>query len=108
MSTSALAPATLDEIATLFVGFELSKATWLIGLYRPRFTLPLGHGVHPRKGPVIATSPAYHDHSPQRLLQNFRDTTCGKRPGHRISHGQGCFWALLERRVDMTSHALIS
>jgi len=24
---------------------------------------------------VIATSPAYHDHSPQRLLQNFRNTT---------------------------------
>ena len=36
MSTSALAPAALDEIATLFVGFELSKATWLIGLYAPQ------------------------------------------------------------------------
>jgi len=24
---------------------------------------------------VIAQSPAYHDHSPQRLLQNFPDTT---------------------------------
>jgi transposase len=24
---------------------------------------------------VIATSPAYHDHPPQRLLQNLRDTT---------------------------------
>src|ERR1700757_5323275 len=36
MSTSALAPATQDEIATLFVGFELSKATWLIGLYSPQ------------------------------------------------------------------------
>ena len=36
MSTSALAPAALDEIATLFVGFELSNATWLIGLYSPR------------------------------------------------------------------------
>ena len=35
MSTSALAPAQ-DEIATLFVGFELSKATWLIGLYSPQ------------------------------------------------------------------------
>src|SRR5262247_1926685 len=37
MSTSALiAPAAQDEIATLFVGFELSKATWLIGLYSPQ------------------------------------------------------------------------
>ena len=36
MSTSALAPAGQDEIATLFVGFELSKATWLIGLYSPQ------------------------------------------------------------------------
>jgi hypothetical protein len=33
MSTLALAPATQDEIARLFVGFELSKAIWLIGLY---------------------------------------------------------------------------
>ena len=36
MSTSALAPAAQDEIATLFVGFELSKATWLLGLYSPQ------------------------------------------------------------------------
>jgi hypothetical protein len=37
MSTSALiAPAAQDEIATLFVGFELGKATWLIGLYSPQ------------------------------------------------------------------------
>src|SRR5499427_851975 len=36
MSTSALAPAAQDEIATLFAGFELSKATWLIGLYSPQ------------------------------------------------------------------------
>jgi transposase len=37
MSTSALtAPAAQDEIATLFVAFELSKATWLIGLYSPQ------------------------------------------------------------------------
>src|SRR5215469_13668883 len=36
MSTSALAPAAQDKIATLFVGFELSKATWLIGLYSPQ------------------------------------------------------------------------
>src|SRR5215468_11053853 len=36
MSTSALAPAAQDEIATLSVGFELSKATWLIGLYSPQ------------------------------------------------------------------------
>ena len=36
MSTSVLAPAAQDEIATLFVGFELSKATWLIGLYSPQ------------------------------------------------------------------------
>ena len=36
MSTSALTPAAQDEIATLFVGFELSKATWVIGLYSPQ------------------------------------------------------------------------
>src|SRR6201981_4252831 len=36
MSTSALAPAAQDEIAPLLVGFELSKATWLIGLYSPQ------------------------------------------------------------------------
>src|SRR5215469_4458451 len=40
MSTSALAPAAQDEIATLFVGFELSKATWLIGLYSPQLARP--------------------------------------------------------------------
>src|SRR5215469_3894984 len=36
MSTLALAPATQDEIARLFVGFELSKAIWLIGLNSPQ------------------------------------------------------------------------
>ena len=30
-----MAPAAQDEVATLFVGFELSKKTWLIGLYAP-------------------------------------------------------------------------
>lgn len=36
MSNSALiAPAAGAEIATLFVAFELSKSTWLIGLYAP-------------------------------------------------------------------------
>ena len=37
MSTSTLieTPAAQDERATLFVGFELGKATWLIGLYAP-------------------------------------------------------------------------
>ena len=37
MSTSTLieTPAAQDEHATLFVGFELGKATWLIGLYAP-------------------------------------------------------------------------
>lgn len=36
MSSSALiAPAAKQEVATLFVGFELSKSTWLIGLYAP-------------------------------------------------------------------------
>jgi transposase len=36
MSSSALiAPAAKAEVATLFVGFELSKSTWLIGLYAP-------------------------------------------------------------------------
>ncbi len=37
MSTAVLnAPAAQEEIATLFVGFELSKATWLIGMYSPQ------------------------------------------------------------------------
>ena len=37
MSTAVMnAPAAQGEIATLFVGFELSKATWLIGLYAPQ------------------------------------------------------------------------
>jgi nucleotide-binding universal stress UspA family protein len=36
MSSSALiAPAAKGEAATLFVGFELSKSTWLMGLYAP-------------------------------------------------------------------------
>lgn len=36
MSQPALtAPAARDEVATLFVAFELSKKTWLIGLYAP-------------------------------------------------------------------------
>ncbi|MBV8096401.1 MAG: IS110 family transposase [Acetobacteraceae bacterium] len=36
MSSSALiAPAAKEEVATLFVGFELSKSTWLVGLYAP-------------------------------------------------------------------------
>jgi transposase len=30
-----IAPAAKGEVATLFVGFELSKSTWLIGLYAP-------------------------------------------------------------------------
>jgi transposase len=33
---SMIAPAAQDEIATLFVAFELSKGTWLIGLYSPQ------------------------------------------------------------------------
>jgi len=37
MSTAVMnAPAAQEEIATLFVGFELSKATWLIGMYSPQ------------------------------------------------------------------------
>ena len=32
---SSIAPAAIEEFATLFVGFELSKSTWLIGLYAP-------------------------------------------------------------------------
>jgi transposase len=36
MSNSALiTPAAREEVATLFIGFELSKSTWLIGLYAP-------------------------------------------------------------------------
>ena len=36
MSNSApIAPSAREEVATLFVGFELSKSTWLIGLYAP-------------------------------------------------------------------------
>ncbi len=37
MSTAVVnAPAGQEEIATLFVGFELSKATWLIGMCSPQ------------------------------------------------------------------------
>ena len=36
-----------------------------------------------------------------------RSECCGNWPENRISHGRCRFWALLERRVDMTSHALI-
>lgn len=36
MSKSALvAPAADAEVAMRFIGFELSKSTWLIGLYAP-------------------------------------------------------------------------
>ena len=35
MSKLIAAPAAQDDVATLFVGFELSKSTWLIGLYAP-------------------------------------------------------------------------
>ena len=35
MSTQIAAPAAQEDVATLFVGFELSKSTWLIGLYAP-------------------------------------------------------------------------
>ena len=37
MSTSTLieTPAAQDERATLFVGFELSKSSWMIGVYSP-------------------------------------------------------------------------
>src|SRR5690242_10629616 len=60
-------PAPVETPRPLPNGFDVD---------RPRFTLPLGHGVHPRQRiPVIATSPAYHGHPPQRLLQNFPDTT---------------------------------
>ena len=39
MSNSALiAPAAKEEVATLLVAFELSKATWLIGLYAPELS----------------------------------------------------------------------
>jgi len=39
MSNSVLiaAPAAHMEVATLFVGFELGKATWLVGLYAPEW-----------------------------------------------------------------------
>ena len=33
--TALIAPAAGEEVATLFVGFELSKKAWLIGLYAP-------------------------------------------------------------------------
>ena len=35
MSKLIAAPAAQGNVATLFVGFELSKSTWLIGLYAP-------------------------------------------------------------------------
>jgi hypothetical protein len=33
------APAAQGDVATLFVGFELSKSTWLIGLYAPELAV---------------------------------------------------------------------
>src|SRR4029077_8015226 len=42
------------------------------------------------KDPVIASSPAYHDHPPQRLLLNLSDTTAkssSSRPAE-VSQGQ--------------------
>ena len=35
MSKLIAAPAAQGDVATLFAGFELSKSTWLIGLYAP-------------------------------------------------------------------------
>jgi transposase len=35
MSTRIAAPAAQGDVTPLFVGFELSKSTWLIGLYAP-------------------------------------------------------------------------
>jgi hypothetical protein len=35
MSMQIAAPAAQGDVATLFVGFELSKSTWLIGLCAP-------------------------------------------------------------------------
>ena len=35
MSTPIAVPAAQGDVATLFVGFELSKSIWLIGLYAP-------------------------------------------------------------------------
>ena len=47
MSNSApIAPSAREEVATLFVGFELSKSTWLIGLYAPE----LGKAHQPSQG----------------------------------------------------------
>src|SRR5439155_25696302 len=48
------------------------------------------------KDPVIATSPAYHDHSPPRLLQNFPDTTTVR----------ACTWQETTRLVDQLNQAL--
>src|SRR5215472_16009223 len=48
-------------------------------------------------GPVTALRCPEHVPSRSRTL-----------PVPRISHGQGRFWALLNGRLDITSHALIS
>ena len=70
MSTSALAPAQ-DEIATLFVGFELSKATWLIGLYSPQL------------GKTISPDFSYPVRDVKRLRGAARNT--GKRCGAQFA-----------------------
>jgi len=43
MSTAVMnAPAAQEEIATLFVAFELNKANWLIGSYSPQLGKTVG------------------------------------------------------------------
>jgi hypothetical protein len=57
MSNSVLiaAPAAHIEVATLFVGFELGKATWLIGLYAPE----LGKTISRIKSPAAISAPPW-------------------------------------------------
>lgn len=66
MSHSVLiAPAASGEIATLFVGFELSKSTWLIGLYAPELGKTISH--HKVEGGDVSSALELIDAARRRL-----------------------------------------
>ena len=74
MSTALViaAPAAQEEGATLFVGFELSKLTWLVGLYAPE----LGRTVSRHKvvGGDLSGAQALIETAKQRLEKAYSAT----------------------------------
>ena len=116
MSTSALtAPAAQDEIATLFVAFELSKATWLIGLYSPQLGKTIsrykvdGGDMRARPAPTIAlpsrpgyapTGPASRYCLPAASTQQPPKRVTFARRGRRLR-------SPLRRRSNQVSYPLI-